>query len=94
MAQGLPVRNNDKRQLRLGSHSSHLKAVTQGFEAELGMEPEVNPNLAWMRQVIDIFNRKNGTKIEYSHEDYGYWFKYSNLEDLEKLERVHAKLNL
>lgn len=87
------VRNRDRRLLRLGSHSNHLAAVTQVFEVALGLQqPETSPDLDWLREVVGLFNRKRNTTIEYSHEDYGYWFTYSALEDLESLEFLNDSM--
>ena len=89
MARDIPLRNPQKRLVRFGEHSNALQWVTNTFEVALGMTPDgTQTSVDWLRQLIGIFNKKKGTEIKYSHEDYGYWFSYSSLKDLEELEGV------
>jgi hypothetical protein len=81
-------------ELKLGDHSNAWSRVVQAFESEVGLPLGANADLAWLVQVLGIYNERNGSSIEYSHEDYGYWFRYSKPEEAMLLNELRQNYGL
>lgn len=86
-------------QLKLGNHSNAWTQVAQAFESEIGL-PGVSRPLGtnadhdWLVEIVGTYNEKNNTNIEYSHEDYGYWFRYGKPEEAMLLGELKEKYGL
>lgn len=81
-------------QLRLATHSSHLDAVVEAFESELGLPVTKGADIDWLHRVVADFNEANDTNIAYDHEDYGYWFRCETTKESRLLGDLREKYRL
>ena len=81
-------------EIKLQTHSSYLKQVVNAFEGELGLPISSGPDTAWLKTLVAEYNKANETDIEYSHEDYGYWFSYTTPAEAKLLAALREEYKL
>jgi hypothetical protein len=80
--------------MKLGVHSAAIGLVCRALEAAAGVPQGSGGDVAWIRNMLVLVNRKNRTDITYGGEDYGYVFTYHSPASAELLGNIKRRYRL